>query len=513
MDSGATPVSCKWVKPPGPPRGFDFDVTKTEQIFDLLLKEKQLKLPEGLKIPTVQELNGKPYCKWHNSFSHTTNDCRVWRQQIQMAIEQGRLIFNQYAMKVDTHPFPAVNMVECTYPEGCQPGFSFNINMVGPGHHSGKDGDEGSCSRSKDTEEAAPRDRLRHDGKRYITEGEVKNNERKDAANVSVFKRLGPLPPRNKHAECPRVEDLEVWEDEDEEEEDRYHRPRWCPDGLSRSQKRRVQRLRGLEEAERLYLHTLRKARPDLAAKIQRTLDEEGRPQKMEWRPKQRKADDETSAGTNMVFILPTEFSAPGLDEAPVAQLDCGPRPVIFEKPRERSYRHLKALYLRGYINGQPVNKMLVDTGAAVNIMPYSMLRRLGRSSSDLIKTNTERFQRPSIDAQGVLNVDLTVGRKTIPTTFFIVDSKSTYDVLLGRDWIHANCCIPSTMHQCVIQWDGDEVEVVHADDSAEISTAGMNAWETAGQEPLSGINLDDCERIDVTKDGVRLVLSTGLTV
>ena len=103
---GATPVSCKWVKPQGPPRGFDFDVTKAEQIFDLLLKEKQLKVPEGYKIPTAQELNGKPYCKWHNTFTHTTNDCRVWRQQIQMAIEQGRLIFSQYAMKVDTHPFP-----------------------------------------------------------------------------------------------------------------------------------------------------------------------------------------------------------------------------------------------------------------------------------------------------------------------------------------------------------------------------------------------------------------------
>ena len=37
-------------------------------------------------------------------------------------------------MKVDTHPFPAINMVECTYPGGCQPGFSFSINMVGPGH-------------------------------------------------------------------------------------------------------------------------------------------------------------------------------------------------------------------------------------------------------------------------------------------------------------------------------------------------------------------------------------------
>ncbi|KAK1617448.1 hypothetical protein QYE76_022965 [Lolium multiflorum] len=29
------PVSCQWVNPPGPPRGLDFDVTKTEQIFDL----------------------------------------------------------------------------------------------------------------------------------------------------------------------------------------------------------------------------------------------------------------------------------------------------------------------------------------------------------------------------------------------------------------------------------------------------------------------------------------------
>ncbi|KAK1626763.1 hypothetical protein QYE76_001078 [Lolium multiflorum] len=169
------PVTCKWVKPQGPPKGFDFDVTKTEQIFDLLLTEKHIKVPEGHKIPTVQELNGKPYCKWHNTFTHTTNDCRVWRQQIQMAIENGRLIFNQYAMKVDTHPFPTVNMVEYTYQGGCQPDFSCNINMVGPGHHSGKDGDEGSCSHSKDTEEAAPRDRLRQDGKRYVTEGEVKN--------------------------------------------------------------------------------------------------------------------------------------------------------------------------------------------------------------------------------------------------------------------------------------------------------------------------------------------------
>ena len=53
---GANPVSCKWVKQQGLVKGFNFDVTKAEQIFDLLLKEKQLNLPENHKLPTAQEL-------------------------------------------------------------------------------------------------------------------------------------------------------------------------------------------------------------------------------------------------------------------------------------------------------------------------------------------------------------------------------------------------------------------------------------------------------------------------
>jgi hypothetical protein len=130
-----------------------------------------------------------------------------------------------------------------------------------------------------------------------------------------------------------------------------------------------------------------------------------------------------------------------------------------------------------GYINGHPVTKMLVDIGAAVNIMPYSVLHQLGHSVKDLTKTNIalSDFNGQASEAQGVLNVDLTVGSKTIPTSFFIINSKSIYIVLLRRDWIHANCYIPSTMHQCLFRWDGDEVEVVHVDDSIEFSLAAMS--------------------------------------
>jgi len=54
------------------------------------------------------------------------------------------------------------------------------------------------------------------------------------SGETSVFRRLGPKVRRDDHVERPSRDDLEL------KEEDKYHRPRWCPGGLNRSQKRRV---------------------------------------------------------------------------------------------------------------------------------------------------------------------------------------------------------------------------------------------------------------------------------
>jgi hypothetical protein len=55
------------------------------------------------------------YYKWHNATSHSTNECKVFRQQLQLAIESGRIKFGnskiQKLMKIDQHPFPA-NMLD-----------------------------------------------------------------------------------------------------------------------------------------------------------------------------------------------------------------------------------------------------------------------------------------------------------------------------------------------------------------------------------------------------------------
>jgi hypothetical protein len=133
-----------------------------------------------------------------------------------------------------------------------------------------------------------------------------------DPRKVSVFQHIGPMLLQDKRAKPSREENIEGGEDKN-------HQPRWCPDGLSHSQKCRVQRLRNLEEAETQFLEMLRKAHPDLAVKVHYTQEKESRPRKKEWRPKPTKADGTASAGTNMVFVLPPEFYAPDRKEFLVA--------------------------------------------------------------------------------------------------------------------------------------------------------------------------------------------------
>jgi hypothetical protein len=131
---------------------------------------------------------------------------------------------------------------------------------------------------------------------------------------------------------------------------------------------------------------------------------------------------------------------------------------------------------MKGFVDGKPMTKMLVDGSVAVNLMPYTTFHKLGKGPEDLLKTDMmlKDFGGNLSRTLGAVNVELTIGSKTLPTSLFVIDGEGTYSLLLGHDWIHANCCIPSTMHQCLIQWQGDNIEVVQADASVSVATADL---------------------------------------
>jgi hypothetical protein len=174
---------------------------------------------------------------------------------------------------------------------------------------------------------------------------------------------------------------------------------------------------------------------------------------------------------------------------------------ATFDKPAKN--RHMRPLYLKGYVNGKPLTKMFVDGGAAVNVMPYTTIRKLGMGPRDLTPTSIilNDFAGNPSDTKGCVHVDLMIGSKTLLTTFFVIEGKGAYSLLLGRDWIHANCCIPSTMHQQLVQWVDDDIEVVQADDS--VSIANLN--QLSGNIKASIVSQE--------KTGVKVLLNLSTVI
>ena len=59
---------------------------------------------------------------------------------------------------------------------------------------------------------------------------------------------------------------------------------------------------------------------------------------------------------------------------------------AIFDKPVK--HRHLKALYMKGLVDGKPMKNMLVDGGASINLMSYTTFCKLGKEPEDMMETD-----------------------------------------------------------------------------------------------------------------------------
>ena len=114
------------------------------------------------------------------------------------------------------------------------------------------------------------------------------------------------------------------------------------------------------------------------------------------WRAKQTADRRQPSTNIQMAFLLPSEFRAPAdqevysdFDESEYEEIVAKLlviQQAIFDKPVK--HRYLKALYVKGFVDGKQMNKMLVDGGASVNLMSYTTFRKLGKGPGDLIETD-----------------------------------------------------------------------------------------------------------------------------
>ncbi|GAB2266300.1 hypothetical protein Dimus_037882 [Dionaea muscipula] len=140
--------------------------------------------------------------------------------------------------------------------------------------------------------------------------------------------------------------------------------------------------------------------------------------------------------------------------------------------------KHLRPLYLKAEINDVPVNCVLIDNGATINTIPYRMLKKFGKTETNLMSSLVALtgFSGEVAESKEMIALDITIGSMTRTTLLFIMSASTNYNILLGRDWIHGSGCIPTSLHQCIVLWDENgSPEIVQAD-SRPSTTRGQRA-------------------------------------
>ena len=113
------PYACKLLRPSNGknpkerkndkylPKTYTFDVSKCDEIFDLLVADGIILVPKNLKIPPLGQRKKRGFCKFHGFLGHNLSRCTCFRDSVQKALDEGRFKFGDKAkqpMQVDDDP-------------------------------------------------------------------------------------------------------------------------------------------------------------------------------------------------------------------------------------------------------------------------------------------------------------------------------------------------------------------------------------------------------------------------
>ena len=98
------------------------------------------------------------------------------------------------------------------------------------------------------------------------------------------------------------------------------------------------------------------------------------------------------------------------------------------------------------------VPSVLLDNGSALNVYPLVTAIALGFSPSNFgpsIQT-VKAYDRTQRTIMGTLTTHVTIGPVRYSILFQVLRIQSSFNLLLGRPWIHEAGAIPSSLHQKV---------------------------------------------------------------
>ncbi|RDX92591.1 hypothetical protein CR513_25248, partial [Mucuna pruriens] len=122
--------------------------------------------------------------------------------------------------------------------------------------------------------------------------------------------------------------------------------------------------------------------------------------------------------------------------------------------------RHNQPLHIFVKCGDYTIARVLIDNGSSINILPKTTLNKLCSTSAQLRASSVvvRAFDGSKREVMGNVTLLIYIGPTTFDITFQVMDIRPAYNYLLGRSWIHSIGVVPSSLHQRVKFFVGQQL-------------------------------------------------------
>ncbi|XP_059627532.1 uncharacterized protein LOC132270372 [Cornus florida] len=108
--------------------------------------------------------------------------------------------------------------------------------------------------------------------------------------------------------------------------------------------------------------------------------------------------------------------------------------------------------------------RVLVDLGSSANIITKTVFDQLEIASSSIRPTFSPLmgFDGTRVDPLGVIDLSVTAAKRTLKENFILTEIHPSYNLIMGRGWIHRMRGVPSTLYQVMRCLSPNEKEVIN---------------------------------------------------
>ena len=125
---------------------------------------------------------------------------------------------------------------------------------------------------------------------------------------------------------------------------------------------------------------------------------------------------------------------------------------------------HNKALYVTIDCMSSKVSKVLVNNGSSINVCPMCTTIKIGLTKGQLSPSSltVRAYDESSQGVIGFFEFECQLWRVSSSALFHVLEITTSYNLLLGRAWMHPLGILPSIVHQKLkLPWKGGVLTIL----------------------------------------------------